>query len=226
MGHRSWLAVGGVLAVLAGCSASTAAPTTTAADTTTLAQVQVIGTHDSYHQELSAPEQAAFDDLARGVDGYQRALAYRHPTLADQLEDEGVRSLELDLYPDPDGGRYAEPASALALGLGPLATPPGPSRAPRSSTSSTSTPAPAACCSPPAWTSSAPGPTPTPTTCPSSSCSSPARATPGRGRRRRRGAPVARGPLDDLDAEIRSRFDPADLVTPDDVRQPGRTLER
>jgi len=31
--------------------------------------------------------------------------------------------------------------------------------------------------------------------------------------------------LDALDAEIRSVFDPEEMITPDDIRRPGRTLE-
>ena len=36
------------------------------------------------------------------------ALDYSHPPLSEQL-DLGLRALELDLFYDPDGGRYAKP---------------------------------------------------------------------------------------------------------------------
>lgn len=69
-------------------------------------QIQVIGTHNSYHAGL-APSQAAItrqDDPALA-----RALDYKHPSLDVQLSN-GVRQLELDVLYDPDGGRYAHPA--------------------------------------------------------------------------------------------------------------------
>jgi hypothetical protein len=34
-------------------------------------------------------------------------LTYSHAKLPQQLEDQGVRGLELDLFPDPQGGLYA-----------------------------------------------------------------------------------------------------------------------
>jgi hypothetical protein len=40
--------------------------------------------------------------------GKARALDCAHPPLAEQL-DQGVRSLELDVYYDPEGGRHAQP---------------------------------------------------------------------------------------------------------------------
>ena len=45
------------------------------------------------------------------------------PPLARQLGEQGVRGLELDLLPDPDGGRYAEPAIRRATGPGPADDP-------------------------------------------------------------------------------------------------------
>jgi hypothetical protein len=71
-----------------------------------LDQVQVIGTHNSYH--VAADEVA--DRLMRGaVPREADANAYSHLSLAEQLNRLGVRKLELDLFLDPAGGRYADP---------------------------------------------------------------------------------------------------------------------
>lgn len=73
-------------------------------------QIQVLGTHNSYHKRLRTDLFAlleAFDpDLARTLDYEALPL--------DQQFDLGVRQIELDIYADPVGGRYANRA-ALAL---------------------------------------------------------------------------------------------------------------
>ena len=75
-------------------------------DTTRLNQIQVIGTHNSYHAGIAPSEaklwQAQVPDLFRELD-------YRHPSLTAQLA-EGVRQLELDIFADSKGGLYAHPA--------------------------------------------------------------------------------------------------------------------
>lgn len=71
-----------------------------------LNQLQYIGSHNSYHAGL-APSEAA---LWKRTDPATFAgLDYTHPALNRQLDD-GVRQLELDIYSDPEGGRYAHPA--------------------------------------------------------------------------------------------------------------------
>ena len=71
-----------------------------------LNQVQVVGTHNSYHFR-DVP--AIFD----AIKGFDRSLAdsidYTHPVLPTQFSREGVRQIELDVFADPDGGRYAHP---------------------------------------------------------------------------------------------------------------------
>jgi hypothetical protein len=86
-------------------------------------ELQVIGTHNSYHRELRGPEKDAFDRLLQLPGEYDRSLAYSHPAIPLQLEDQGVRGLELDLFPDPSGGLYREPGTRRAIGLGPLPDP-------------------------------------------------------------------------------------------------------
>jgi hypothetical protein len=92
-------------------------------DSLRMNQLQVIGTHNSYHRELRGPEKQAYDTLVQMPGEYDRSLAYGHAAIPLQLEDQGVRGLELDLFPDPAGGLYAEPGVRRALGLGPLPDP-------------------------------------------------------------------------------------------------------
>jgi hypothetical protein len=73
-----------------------------------LNQVQVIGTHNSYHV---APAPAILDLIA--VTGKSRAesLDYTHRPLAEQFDKLGIRQVELDIYADPKGGLFANPAA-------------------------------------------------------------------------------------------------------------------
>jgi Phosphoinositide phospholipase C, Ca2+-dependent len=86
-------------------------------------EIQVIGTHNSYHRELSAPERAAHDAVYGGAPIYEAFLAYSHASLPNQLGRQGVRGLELDLFPDPAGGLYAHPLLRQRLAAGPLPDP-------------------------------------------------------------------------------------------------------
>ncbi len=91
------------------CDAAAADPTP---GEVRLNQIQVIGTHNSYHAGLTPAVGAllqkknprAFDDLD-----------YAHPALATQL-DHGVRQIELDIYADTKGGRFAHPFGAAMAG--------------------------------------------------------------------------------------------------------------
>ncbi len=82
------------------------------ADDLRLNQVQVIGTHNSYHV-APAPEvmnliAATGKDRAAGLD-------YTHRPLAEQFTKLGIRQIELDVYADPKGGLFAEPAARTML---------------------------------------------------------------------------------------------------------------
>lgn len=71
-----------------------------------LNELQYIGSHNSYHAGF-APSEA---ELWKRTDPATFAkLDYRHPPLTQQLDD-GVRQIELDIYADAKGGRYAHPA--------------------------------------------------------------------------------------------------------------------
>jgi hypothetical protein len=81
-----------------------------------LNQLQVLGTHNSYHL---APEPALLEAGGERLVTYE----YTHRTLTEQLSQLHVRQFELDVFADPEGGRYASPA---ALGLVPGLEAPGP----------------------------------------------------------------------------------------------------
>jgi hypothetical protein len=99
-----------------------ATPTAHASDLA-MNEVQVIGTHNSYKRETTPAEQAKYDELIRTPGDYAQYLAYSHPTITNQLKRQHVRGLELDLWPDPQGGLYANPFVRQALSLGPLPNP-------------------------------------------------------------------------------------------------------
>jgi hypothetical protein len=74
-------------------------------------QIQMIGTHNSYHAGLAPSEAKLMRDSNPAL--YQ-ALEYGHRSL-DQQFDAGVRQIELDVYADTEGGRYAHPAGVDAV---------------------------------------------------------------------------------------------------------------
>jgi hypothetical protein len=86
-------------------------------------EIQVLGTHNSYHRELSNAERAAHDAIYGGAPIYENFLAYSHASLPNQLRRQRVRGLELDLYSDPGGGLYANPLLRQRLAVGPLSDP-------------------------------------------------------------------------------------------------------
>ena len=101
-------------------------PLAMAADDVRLNQIQVIGSHNSYHIEPSPAVRAL---IAATGEEHAQGLEYTHPPLAEQFSDRGIRQIELDLFHDPEGGRYAEPAARrIVRGLG---RDPGPDHDPR-----------------------------------------------------------------------------------------------
>jgi hypothetical protein len=68
-------------------------------------QIQVVGTHNSYHTEAPLEEQRAMLDISPKT----RHLLYSHPALDVQASFQSIRSFELDVYADPEGGHYARP---------------------------------------------------------------------------------------------------------------------
>jgi hypothetical protein len=95
------------LTLIAVLSTSAFAQTQTTQDAQVrLNQIQVIGTHNSYHAGF-APSEAK---LMQQVNPKAfEALDYKHPPLDTQLQS-GVRQLEIDVYADAKGDRFAHPA--------------------------------------------------------------------------------------------------------------------
>jgi len=71
-----------------------------------LNQIQVIGTHNSYHAGIAASEAKLWQ--IKNPQAFA-GLDYKHEPLTKQL-DGGVRQIELDIFADSAGGRFAHPA--------------------------------------------------------------------------------------------------------------------
>lgn len=75
-----------------------------------LNQLQLIGTHNSYKRRIDPPllkKMIALSSKARELD-------YSHRPLTEQLN-MGLRGLEIDIYYDPEGGRFASPKGLAML---------------------------------------------------------------------------------------------------------------
>ena len=71
-------------------------------------QLQVIGSHNSYHR---APEKAVWEMIVSRNPQRAQALDYTHRPLAEQFATLLIRQVELDVYADPKGGLFAKPAA-------------------------------------------------------------------------------------------------------------------
>jgi hypothetical protein len=80
-----------------------------------LNQIQAMATHNSYHREVSFAEQR----IMEANDPDFRTLLYSHASLSQQFERQRVRGIELDVFPDPEGGLYADPLIRRAAGMPP-----------------------------------------------------------------------------------------------------------
>lgn len=74
-----------------------------------LNHIQVIGTHNSYHREVSLAARSFFEQIVKSYTPPQN-FYYSHASLPDQLTYQSVRSLELDVYADyVEPGQFAHP---------------------------------------------------------------------------------------------------------------------
>ncbi len=190
-------------------------------------ELQVVGTHNSYHRELSKPERAAHDAVYGGAPIYDGFLAYSHASLPNQLGRQGVRGMELDLFPDPAGGLYANPLLRQRLAAGPLTDPawyrPGIKVLHTADLDYNSTCVRLVSCLRLVrrWSRANADHVPLLVMLELKG-TDPVAAANG-------GVPVPPwegAALNALDAEIRSVFRPDELITPDDVRRPGLTLRQ
>ncbi len=92
-------------ALLACASSLVCAQAPSSNDSLKLNQIQVIGTHNSYHAGIAPSEIKLLESRAPKAFG---GLDYVHQPLPAQF-DAGVRQIELDVYADTKGGLYAHP---------------------------------------------------------------------------------------------------------------------
>ncbi len=190
-------------------------------------QIQVIGTHNSYHAGIAPSETKIWQQ--KYAQAYQ-ALEYSHPSLTQQF-DGGVRQIELDVFADTKGGRYAHPAgpgmaAAAKLPADPPFDPSGIMEKPGFKVMhvqdvdyrSNCQPFIACLAEVRAWSKAHPRHIPIfilvetkQSAVPSLHLTEPEPFTPAT--------------FDALDAEIRSVFAPNEMITPDDVRGSFDTLE-
>jgi hypothetical protein len=71
----------------------------------TMNEIQMIGSHNSYH---IAPEPRLMKIIELAGAEVAQSIDYTHPPLAEQLE-YGLRQIELDVCADPEGGRFSSP---------------------------------------------------------------------------------------------------------------------
>ncbi len=93
-----------VLTVLSTCIIQAQSPV--ADSVLKLNQIQVIGTHNSYHAGIAPNESKLWQE--KYADAY-KGLDYQHQPLPQQF-DHGVRQIELDIFADAKGGLYAHPS--------------------------------------------------------------------------------------------------------------------
>ena len=191
-----------------------------------LNQIQVIGTHNSYHAGIAPSESKVWQ--AKYADAY-KGLDYQHPPLPVQL-DAGVRQIELDIFADTQGGRYAHPSgpvTAAAAGLpadppfdpNHLMDKPGFKVMHVQDVDYRSTCQPFTACLQQVrdWSHAHPGHIPIFILVETKQGSSPRLKLT-------EPEPFTSAIFDALDAEIRSVFPPAEIITPDDVRGSYPTL--
>jgi len=197
-----------------------------AGDPVRLDQIQVIGTHNSYHL---APHRNVAGLLGPRGRVAAQALDYTHRPLAEQFSELGIRQIELDVYADPEGGRYARPVArkilkGFRIDPGPDPDEGGRLRVPGLKVlhiqdfdfRSTVPTFLEALRQVHAWSVANPRHVPILVLVEAKDEAIPGLPT--------RPAPFGKADLDAIDAEIRSVFGPADLLTPDEVRGPHASL--
>ncbi|WP_419805190.1 phosphatidylinositol-specific phospholipase C1-like protein [Terriglobus sp.] len=100
-----------MLRSVAGCTILFSASTLFAQADVRMNQIQVVGSHNSYHTGLTPGVKAL---LEKNNPKAAYSLNYSHPPLPVQL-DHGVRQIEIDVHADRKGGRYAHLAADDAI---------------------------------------------------------------------------------------------------------------
>ena len=190
-------------------------------------QIQLIGSHNSYHAGLLPGMRAL---LMKTKPSVVRGLDYQHQPL-DQQFDGGVRQIELDIFADSAGGRYAHPAGpAMEAAAGvavdapqsPIMQQPGFKVMHVQDLDQHSTCQPFTACLTIVreWSKAHPQHLPIYIlieTKQGKALNIPHGATP---------EPFSAATFNDLDREIRSVFSPGQMITPDDMRGSHATLNQ
>jgi Phosphoinositide phospholipase C, Ca2+-dependent len=108
----TWHGLGGRVDLLAFAVVCCAFGASAVAGDPRLNQIQVIGSHNSYH---IAPAPSVLGLIAAGGRRNAEALDYTHRPLAEQFSQLGIRQIELDVFADPKGGLYAAPTARKIL---------------------------------------------------------------------------------------------------------------
>lgn len=189
-----------------------------------LSQIQSLGTHNSYH----VMPRAVLQELLVLFVPEAVAWEYNHLPLDEQFETQGVRQIELDVFADPNGGLYSNRPALLAV-LEPSESPdpemyePGHKVLHVQDLDFETTCLTFVDCLlvVKGWSDAHPRHLPLTILVELKDDTIPDPIPLGFA------IPIPWGPaeLDELDAEIRSVFPPQQLITPDDVRLAGWTLE-
>ncbi|MBO8194975.1 phosphatidylinositol-specific phospholipase C1-like protein [Streptomyces oryzae] len=189
-----------------------------------LTQLQAMATHNSYHRETTS---LAEQNLMSRYDPNWQTLLYSHSSLPVQFERQRARGIELDVFPDPQGGLYADPLIRKRAGLPPLDEPglrtPGFKVLHWADFDYRSTCVTLRGClrQVKKWSDSRPGHVAVPILLELKQTDPRLEEQGGA-----KSPPWDTAMLDALDEEIRSVFPDDETVTPDDIRRPGRTLEQ
>lgn len=81
-----------------------------------LNEIQVLGSHNSFHIEPRPTLMSALLAIAPIFEAWQ----YTHVPLDQQFETQGVRQIELDVFADPSGGRFASRGGLTVIGEDPI----------------------------------------------------------------------------------------------------------
>ncbi|GGO45331.1 hypothetical protein GCM10012287_12990 [Streptomyces daqingensis] len=226
-GVRRWAATAAALAAVAALTSAAPAPSSPSGEAhdpagrLRLTQLQAMATHNSYHREVSFAEQKLMGEH----DPNFGTLLYSHASLPVQLSRQQARGIELDVFPDPDGGLYADPLIRKEAGLPPLDEPelrrPGFKVQHWADFDYRSNCVSLRSClrQVKKWSEGRPGHVPVPVLLELKETDPELEERGGAV-----SPPWDTEMLDALDAEIRSVFPDEATVTPDDVRRPGQTL--
>jgi hypothetical protein len=84
-------------------------------DLVRLNQIQVLGSHNSYH---IIPREPLFSALVAFSPAFL-FIEYTHIPLPEQFDTQGIRQIELDVFADPEGGLYAIRHALIVLNMDP-----------------------------------------------------------------------------------------------------------